>query len=86
MAIKKMRRAGSIASFFRTYRSFMGYSQSDLAGLLGVHPQYISNIERGINQRPFRLVKRLIPMLSVVEKNNLLDLMKESASERLICG
>lgn len=86
MAFQKMRRSTSIARFYRNYRAFMGYSQSDLAKLLKVHPQYISNIERGVNLRPYSLSRKLIPLLTRKDQNHLLDLLKESLGERIFGG
>jgi transcriptional regulator with XRE-family HTH domain len=42
-----------------------GMSQADLAKVLGVHPTYISGIERGVRNMALKNIERLAKALSV---------------------
>ena len=46
-----------ISDLFRSFRDRTGMKQSDLAALLGVHSNYLSQIERGEKKPGPRLVK-----------------------------
>lgn len=46
-----------------------GLSQGDLAKILGVHPSYISSIERGVRNMSLKNIERLAKALGVsIEK------------------
>jgi len=45
---------------FKEIRKKNDLSQEQLAEILGVHPQYISNIERGIKPVSYKLIDKLI--------------------------
>lgn len=49
----------------RTIRLKKGMSQGDLAKILGVHPNYISGIERGVENMSLRKIEILAKALEI---------------------
>lgn len=74
----------TIPDFVKKYREYCGYSQSDLAKLLGVHGQYVSNIERGEITKPVGFCKRLMKKLDTRRQNHLEELLREAVLSDLL--
>lgn len=53
------------ASVVVTERERRGLSQTALAGLLGVHPSYVSLLEAGKRQPDYGIVERMATLFSV---------------------
>ena len=49
----------------RALRDALGIAQGDLAMRIGVHPAYLSNIERGVKQPSPATVRRLADAMGV---------------------
>lgn len=73
-----------IPTFVLRLRQEMGWSQSDLANLIGVNPQYVSNIERGINRSFVGFAAKLYPVISVERQQYLSDLIAETSSDNAV--
>lgn len=72
----------TISEFVRNLREEMGLSQKEFGKELGVHGQYISNVERGVYGNPLSFCALLY---SVVDKDRaiyLTDLVTEIATMR----
>lgn len=73
----------TFGEFVRRFREEMGLSQVDLAKEIGVHAQYISNIERDVYPNPLRFAKRIKPLMSGERAEYMKDLFEEMQHERL---
>lgn len=67
----------SIPEFVKKFREQLGFTQLDLANLLKVDPQYVSNIERGLHPRPLAFCKRMFKFIDKPRALWLEELMKE---------
>lgn len=77
-----MRLGKSISEFVKNYRRSHRLSQGDLGERLGIHAQYISNIERGVYEGPtVSFVSKIAPHLSKREKKHILKLLDVEMSE-----
>jgi transcriptional regulator with XRE-family HTH domain len=73
-----------IASFVRRLREDLEISQSEMGKLLGVHGQYVSNVERGVNKNPIAFCSLLFSICPRDRKEYLLDLTSEAGSDRAL--
>lgn len=48
------------AAYVKGFRKNLGLTQKELATSIGMHPQFISNIERGLAAVPPKTVKKLV--------------------------
>ncbi len=58
----------SIAVIIRIHRKMADLTQKELAMKVGVHPQIISNVERGVMRLPLKHSRKLRKALSITEK------------------
>lgn len=63
-----------IGHFLRDKRESRGISQTEVAEVLGVKPQFVSNWERGMSSPPLRLLKVVTRMYGIPDQE-LLDFM-----------
>lgn len=73
-----------VPEFVLRYRDRNNLSQNELAALIGVTGQYVSNVERGVYPNPSSFCCLLLPILKDDESNALIDLMVEAQSVRLM--
>lgn len=66
--------------FVKRFRLENGLSQADLAYELGVHPQYVSNIERGVTRNCVAFASRLFGVVEKKREPYLIDLISEGAA------
>jgi len=71
-----------IPEFVKRFREDYGLSQSELAKRLGVHKQYVSNVERGVNDNPLGFVGLLYMVLPKERAAYLTDLVSEASCAR----
>lgn len=74
---------GSVSDFVRSYREETGMTQNDLAKVMKVHPQYVSNVERGIHKGAVTFCAMLIPHLDDTKTKVLVDLMQEEIHQKV---
>ena len=77
----------TIPEFLVRLREEHGLSQGALSKMMGITPQYISNIERGVSKAPVAFCAHLISVLEPKRQEALMELMQEaihdSAESRL---
>lgn len=73
-----------VPEFVLRYRGRNDLSQNQLADLIGVTGQYVSNVERGVYPNPSSFCCLLLPLLKAEEASALVDLMVEAQSVRLM--
>jgi transcriptional regulator with XRE-family HTH domain len=73
----------TISEFTKRFRLEAGLTQRELADAMGVHSQYVSNIERGRHPRPVTFASLLLEHVDAGRSKFLIDLMKEAAAERV---
>ena len=68
----------NIQEFVRKFREDKGLTQKELGEMLGIHGQYVSDIERGVNtEKPMAFCARLIKHIDDDRKRYLTDLIME---------
>ena len=65
-----------LGKFLKLKRMHSDFSQSELAEQIDIHPQFVSNWERGICAPPSHSFKRLIKLLKI-NRNELVEVMVE---------
>ena len=71
----------TVPEFVKNYRNMNKLSQLDLASLMRVHPQYISNVERGTHKDPKTFCARLGKLLNKEQWAHLAELLVDSKAE-----
>lgn len=76
----------TVAEFTKRYRESRvpAWTQEDLADRLDVHPQYISNVERGAHKAPIAFVKRFVKILDQDRARHLYGLVADEKVEALL--
>lgn len=78
-----------LGNYLRDKRVESGYSQNDVAGILGYKSaQFISNIERGVCSPPMKALKVFMDLYKIPKKEifELLMVMKASELQNQIFG
>ena len=73
-----MKEFSNLGTYLKQKRSETKHTQTSLAKKVGVHPQFVSNWERGLCAPPSRVFKKLEKTLSL-NKSKLCDVMKHDA-------
>ena len=73
-----------IPTFVRRFREDYELTQASLGKMLGVDGQYVSNVERGVNNSFPGFCSRLLTVLPADRKPYLMDLVAESGANRAI--
>jgi transcriptional regulator with XRE-family HTH domain len=73
-----------IPEFVKRFREDYSLSQADLARRLGVHKQYVSNVERGVNENPLGFVGLLYLVLPKDRAEYLTELVSEASCARTL--
>ncbi len=69
----------TIGEFVEHYRKNKGYSQRELAQMLGYSSgQMVSNIERGEDRSPVIFCGKLMKFLTTMEQNHLQELISDA--------
>ncbi len=79
-----IRFGSSVPRFVKILREDMRWSQGDLAKQLGVHPQYVSNVERGVNKNPVAFCSLLFAICPRDRRDYLVDLISDSGQMRVV--
>jgi len=67
----------TLETFVKGWRESQGYSQEELGLRLGVHRQYISNLERGVYNSPAAICSRLIVIMAPKDQSLLWELLSD---------
>lgn len=70
--------------FVKRFRYENNLSQQSLAYQMGIHAQYVSNVERGVQQSHLGFAALLLPVVDEDRKKYLLDLIAEESSMRSV--
>lgn len=73
-----------LPTFVKKFREEMEWSQTDLAHFMGIHGQYVSNVERRKSKSFIAFASRLLPLVGRDRKPYLMDLIAEEASNRAV--
>ncbi len=73
-----------LPTFTKRFRLEEGWSQSQMAKLLGIDPQYISNIERGVQRGGISFATKLLTICPDERTPFLIDLMMEESQQKMI--
>jgi len=73
----------TIESFVNKYRQRQSITQAQLAHMLGVDAQYVSNVERGIYPAPVTFGHRLASILNSEESEYFLSLIDEAKDDAM---
>lgn len=73
-----------IPTFVKNFRREMEWTQLDLANQMKIHPQYVSNVERGITKTFEGFCARLYPVLPRDRREYLTDLLFDATSLRMV--
>lgn len=79
-----MRYGTTVPVFVKRLRDDMRWSQTDLAKQLGVHAQYVSNVERGVHKNPVAFCSLLFAVCPKERRDYLMDLIADSGSDRAV--
>lgn len=79
-----LRYGRDIPSFTKNLRREMEWTQWDLAHQLGVHAQYVSNVERGKMKTYLSFASLLYTICPADRKNYLQDLISDSAATNAV--
>lgn len=71
-----------LPTFVKRFREDMELSQEDLAKRMGVHGQYVSNIERGVSKSCLGFTSRLMPLVGSERRPYLMDLVAEATAQK----
>lgn len=74
---------GTVAKFVLEFRNRNDLTQADLADRLGVHPQYVSNVERGVHKAPVTFCALMIPLLRPRDVKFLTDMVNEETHQKI---
>jgi transcriptional regulator with XRE-family HTH domain len=72
-----------IPSFVRNFREQNKLTQQQLADMVGVHPQYVSNIERGMTSTPLSFCGLMYAIVDKERAHHLTDLLSEASATRV---
>lgn len=85
--IKFMPHYKQLGKFLKRKRTQFDFSQSELAEEIQIHPQFVSNWERGVCAPPHHSIKSLIKILKI-NKGELIDIMmidcRRNIEERIL--
>lgn len=73
-----------LPTFVRRFREEMRWSQSDMGYFMGVHGQYVSNVERGVCKSHAAFAARMMPLIDPDRRPYLMDLIEVEASEKAV--
>jgi transcriptional regulator with XRE-family HTH domain len=73
---------GNLPTFVRRLRDDLDMTQSELAGRMGVHKQYVSNVERGLYENPVGFCALLFGVCPPSRIPYLTDLIAEAGAAR----
>lgn len=73
-----------VPTFVKTLRADLGLSQTELGKMIGVHGQYVSNVERGVHKNPIGFVSLLFTICPRDRKEYLMDLASDAGSARAV--
>jgi transcriptional regulator with XRE-family HTH domain len=73
----------NIKEFVLKYRQREGITQAQLASMLHVHPQYVSNVERGIYEAPVMFSYNFSSLLGDEESKYFLSLLDEARDDSI---
>lgn len=73
----------SIADFIKSVRDIRDISQAELSKLMNLSKAYVSHLEMDRYQYPMDSLKRLVPILTHNEKQELLSLMQDQVRKDL---
>ena len=71
-------------TFVKRFRTERGLTQKELADQMGVHAQYVSNVERAVNKSYIGFGALLLPIVERERKPFLLDLIGEASSQKAV--
>jgi transcriptional regulator with XRE-family HTH domain len=71
-------------TFVKRFRKEREWTQKDLADQMGVHAQYVSNVERAVNKSYIGFGALLLPLVERERKPFLLDLIGEASSQKAV--
>lgn len=71
-----------VGEYVKKWREKSGYSQSDLAKIMGITNKYVSNVETGRHRASAKFCWNLIQYMGDTDKGRLLDLFMEQYMER----
>lgn len=71
----------SVPDFVKNYRRKHNLTQLQLANMLKVHPQYVSNVERGTHKDPVAFCAKLGKLLPQDQWSHLVSLVSDSVAE-----
>lgn len=77
MKIMKKKMFENIGVFLRDRREARGLSQTEVAEVLNVKPQFVSNWERGMSAPPLRLLRVVMKMYGIPDQELIDFMMKE---------
>lgn len=75
---------GDIPTFVKRLREDLGISQTELGNMLGVHGQYVSNVERRVHKNPIGFCSLLYQICPKDRREYLTDLIADSGSQKAI--
>lgn len=75
---------GNIPTFVKRLREDLEISQTELGNMLGVHGQYVSNVERGIHKNPIGFCSLLYQICPRDRREYLTDLIADSGSQKAV--
>ena len=64
-----------LPTFLKLFRRDFNLTQKDLADMMGVHPQYVSNVECGRNQRALSFCALLLDLVPSERRIYLMDII-----------
>ena len=73
-----------VPDFVLRFRRERGMTQLELANLMGVHAQYVSNVERRVNKSYISFGSLLLPVVEKARRPYLIDLIGEASSQRAV--
>jgi transcriptional regulator with XRE-family HTH domain len=73
-----------VPDFVKRFRREREMTQLELANLMGVHAQYVSNVERRVHKSYVSFGSLLLPLVGRERKPYLIDLIGEASSQRAV--
>lgn len=81
-------KTSNVNQYLREKRLEAGFTQSDLARVLGYKSQFVANWERGVSNPPSHVLRKIITVLRIPEDEILQLLYEESMRywQEIICS
>lgn len=74
----------SVSEYVKNFRIENGLSQGDLGKQIGIHPNVVSKVERGLYQVPYFIVWRMLPIIDDARRGaHLIDLIQDASLKKV---